>query len=96
MSDKCNCGFDHWPLPCKSENPPNEMAESSFAAPSGSAAGVEQEAAALRTYRRIWVRLPKHVRDEQMGMMKCWSPPDYDVMVAEEKRQNYPAQRPPT
>ena len=33
MSNKCNCGFDHWPLPCKSENPPNERAESSFAAP---------------------------------------------------------------
>lgn len=35
MSDKCNCGFDHWPLPCKSENPPNERAASSFAAPTG-------------------------------------------------------------
>ena len=40
MSDKCNCGFDHWPLPCKSENPPNERAASSFAAPTGLAANV--------------------------------------------------------
>lgn len=62
--------------------------------PDCSAAGVKEEKAALRTYRRIWKRLPKHVRDEQMGMMKCWSPLDYETMVAEEKRQNDPDQRP--
>lgn len=35
MSDECKCGFDHWPLPCKDEKPPNERAQSSFAAPAG-------------------------------------------------------------
>lgn len=37
MGNECKCGFDHWPLPCKDEKPPNERVESSLAPASGSA-----------------------------------------------------------
>jgi hypothetical protein len=43
MSDECKCGFDHWPMPCKKENPPNHRAKSSLAAMSGSPSGIELE-----------------------------------------------------
>ena len=53
-----------------------------------SADGVENSEAALKTYRRIWERLPERQRHDIMASMRCWSPLDYEVMVAEEKRQN--------
>ena len=58
----------------------------------GSADGVEEEKAALRTYRRIWERLPERLRHDMLASMRCWSPLDYEVMLAEEKRQNEKAQ----
>lgn len=37
MSDECKCGFDHWPLPCKTYNAADRSLASSLAAPTGSA-----------------------------------------------------------
>ena len=57
----------------------------------GCAASSEQLETVVRTYRRIWARLPQLVKAETMAAMRCWSPLDYEVMVAEDKRHNDPS-----
>lgn len=77
----CQCPF------CESERRWAKK-QSELASAPCSAAACEQERDVLNTYRRIWERLPERQRHDMMASMRCWSPVDYEIMVAEEQRQN--------
>lgn len=40
----------------------------------------------LKTYRKIWERLPAEVKGPQKRAMDCWSPEDHDTITDDEER----------
>lgn len=55
-------------------------------------ADVRVEFERLETYRKIWQRLPPDQREQILAAMKCWSPEDYERMVADNPQKNFPGQ----
>ena len=44
-----------------------------------------QRTAVLTTYRRIWERYPRAMRNETEAMMKCWSPIDHANLMRDQE-----------